>query len=303
MRLEKARGTVVPLITPLNEDESIDYSSLKGVIDHIIGGGAEGIFQLATSGEFARLSQEERYALARATVSHAKGRTAIYLGISDTATKQVLQNLAQMENLEPDFIVVSLPYYYPVQDKREIIDFFTAVARSTKLPILLYNIPATCGGSIPLSAMEHLVQIENIVGIKDSSSDVEYFKGLIRLKKSRPEFCVLVGDESVISQCLRLGGDGQVPSLANTFPKLFVEIWRLACKQNWPEMEKWIEIINNMNKMNLYSGSWMSAIGWRKAGLSLMGLCKPYLTNPHVPLGPEETKRVGEFVKLYNSLF
>ncbi len=297
------QGIVVPILTPLNKDETLCLEALSPLISHIIEGGADGIFQVSTTGEYARLSHAERHMLAEHTMKYAKGKIATYLGVSDASTKQAVFNAKKMAELSPDYLVCSLPYYYPVKDDREIISFFEEIVNATPLPLVLYNIPITCGASITISAIKELMKIKQIVGIKDSSGDLSYFKHLIELKELRSDFAVLSGDESTMSPCARLGCDGFVPSLANVFPKLFTKYQKYIWEDKFEKADEVYAQIKRMNESNLYSGSWMSAIVWRKEALYQMGIIPAHMTKPYVALSAEDKVKVSVHIATYNKLF
>jgi 4-hydroxy-tetrahydrodipicolinate synthase len=292
---ENPRGIIVPTITPLLEDETVDYAGLEALLGYICDGGAEGIFQLSTTGEYARLPHSERTRLAGYTAGLVKGRAALYVGVSDTSAKQVADNIRSVEPFEPDFLVCSLPFYYPVSGEGEAVEFFSQVARSTDLPIILYNIPATCGCGISIGALRRLCGIKSIVGIKDSSGDMAYFEQLMALKELRPDFAVLSGNEDVLAETARLGCDGFVPSSANVFPKLLAAIWHAIQEEDWTAFERLTDMVAKMNGLK-YAGSWMSVIAWKKYALYLLGLCTPHVTMPYSPLGEQEKENVRQYV-------
>ncbi len=297
------KGIVVPILTPLNSDETLCLEALPSLISHIIEGGVEGIFQVSTTGEYARLSHADRYTLAEHTMNYARGKITTYLGISDTSTKRVVFNAKEMAELSPDYLVCSLPIYYPAKDDKEIISFFEEIADKTSIPLVLYNIPVTCGAGISISAIKELIKIDKIVGIKDSSGDVSYFRQLMELKKLRPDFVILSGDESTMPPCARLGCDGFVPSLANVFPKLFTKYQKYIWEDEFEKADEVYEQIKRMNEMNFYSCSWMSAIAWRKEALYQMGIMPAHMTKPYVALSGEDKVKVSGHIATYNNLF
>lgn len=278
----RLRGIVVPLASPLEEDERPDWEGLAKLVEHVVSGGVDAIFSLGTTGEFARFDRVTRAEIARATVQAAAGRVPVLVGASDAGTRLVLEHVADAADAGADAVVVSLPYYFPVRDGVEVLAFYKAVAESSPLPIVLYNIPATCGADIGLETFKRLLDLDGIAGFKDSSGNMEYLRALIAA--ARPGFPVFVGEERLCAEGLEAGAAGLVPSLANVFPRIFAELYASAVRGDFDRTRELQKEIVEMNAINLYSGSWLSAVAWRKTALALMGICGEAMTSPYVPV-------------------
>jgi len=285
---ESLKGIIVPIATPLDEREQVDVPGTRKLIRHILDGGVHGIFCLGTTGELARLDAENVQKVIRASKEAIAGKVPLYVGVSDCGTKKVLRNMRAAEDLGADALVVTLPYYFPVRSAAEQLDYFSRIAESTRHPIILYNMPATVGASIELSVVESLAGKSNVMGIKDSSGDIAYLKQLLGVQ-ARGTLRVLVGDERIASEGLRLGADGVVPSLANIFPRLMVGLYE-ACRENdaakVSALQARIDGIND--SLNGCTSSWLASLGWKKKALQMMGICGDRVTEPFLRL-PEET--------------
>ena len=141
----KAEGIIVPLLTPVNEDESINNDALERLINYVIEGGVDAIFVMGSSGEFARFDTDFRFQTIRAAVEIVNGRVPVYAGVSDCGTRRVLRHVENAEKAKADAVVVTLPYYFPIRNDDEAYQHFSLVAANTGLPVVLYNIPSTCG--------------------------------------------------------------------------------------------------------------------------------------------------------------
>ncbi|TCL64254.1 4-hydroxy-tetrahydrodipicolinate synthase [Hydrogenispora ethanolica] len=302
MDSQELHGVIVPLVTPLHNDETVDVPALRRVINYIIKGGVHGIFPLGTSGEFARLSDAERRTIMEVTIAETQQRVPVLVGISDTGLHRVIENLKIAESLGADAVVVSPPYYYPVHDDAEIVAFYSEVAERSSLPILLYNIPVTCGTNISLAALEQILSGSGskIVGIKDSSGNRDYLQQIISRYHDNPAFRIFVGDESIGYEGLAAGAHGIVPSLGNVFPRLFVALYEAIRDGELSKARSIADQINAMNKMNLYSNSWMSAIVWRKAALSQLSLCGEKVTEPYIPITDAVRRDIAQMVAIYS---
>jgi 4-hydroxy-tetrahydrodipicolinate synthase len=285
-KIAALKGVIVPLVTPLAMNEELDLIGLGKVIDHVIDGGVDAIFSLGTTGEFARFDSTFRAHVARETVKAAAGRVPVLIGVSDTGTKRVLENMASAEAAGADAIVLSLPYYFPIKDPREILDFYAAVAAISRLPIFLYNIPSTCGAAIDIESFRKLASLEGVVGIKDSSGSIHYLKSLIQVATEcgKKPFPVYVGEEKIAAEGIAAGASGLVPSLANVFPRLFADLYAAAAAGDREKTTILSTQVVGMNAINLYSGSSLSAVAWRKTALAMMGLCGETMTAPFVPV-------------------
>lgn len=278
------RGVIVPIVTPLRDGESIDTAGLVKLLKHIVGGGVHGIFCLGTTGEFARLDEGQTREVIGTTVQAVGGKVPVYCGVGDCGTSKVLRNMRAAEGLGADVMVVTLPYYFPVRDPREQMVFFEQVIGSTDHPVILYNMPATIGSVIDLGVVEKLARKPNVLGIKDSSGELPYLQRLLAIKAGG-NLRVLVGDESIAVAGLRLGADGVVPSLANVFPRLFVNLYDACSGGSGKRADELQERINRINAgLNDTSPSWLSSLGWKKKALETMGICAARLTQPF--LGP-----------------
>ncbi len=296
----KLAGVTVPLVTPLNNDETVDYPSLRKLINYIINGNVHALFPMGTTGEFARLDPKDRYKIVEVTLSETQNRVPVLVGISDTGLNRVLENLKVAEKLGANAVAVSPPYYYPIYSDDEIIAFYSAVASRSSLPVILYNIPVTCGSNISLSALDTIVsQNPNVIGIKDSSGNLDYLLEIIKKYRNQPEFRIFVGDEALSLQGLTAGAHGLVPSLANVFPKIFVSLYQAVQKEDLQKAGKIADQINEMNQINLYSNSWMSAIAWRKAALSQLSICNERATEPYIPVPEPTRKDISRLIEAY----
>lgn len=296
-------GVIVPLLTPINSDESVNYVYLDNLIEYVIQGGVDAIFAMGPTGEFARFDKDTRGKVAAHICKKANGRLPVYVGVSDCGTRQVIEHVKRAELAGADAVACSLPYYFPISEN-EAYDFFKDIAMSTSLPVILYNIPVACGKSISFSLLEKLLHIDNIVGIKDSSGDKQYFSGIIEIcRKRRADFKVLVGTEDMIYYGLTSGADGIVPSLANPFPRLLAELYKSSLAGDYEKLKYHCDLVNKINKINSMSDSWMFTNLWRKRALELMGITNSCFTKPYTPVNDILEKEIKAVIEQYQKQF
>jgi dihydrodipicolinate synthase/N-acetylneuraminate lyase len=304
MDVKNLEGIVVPMVTPLNTDETVDYPALKKLVNYIIGGGVHALFPMGTTGEFARLSLEDRFKVLEVTVRETQNRIPVIAGISDTGLNHVLKNLTIAEQVGADAVAVTPPYYYPTYSDAEIIAFYSAVATHSSLPVILYNIPVTCGSNISLAALDQIFSKNpNVIGLKDSSGNLDYILEVINKFHHNPAIRIFIGDEALGLQGLSAGAHGLVPSLANAFPRIFVALYQAIKAGDTQKAETITAQINQMNQMNSYSKSWMSAITWRKVALAQMGICSESMTQPYIPVTDSVRKDISKLVQLYSKKY
>jgi 4-hydroxy-tetrahydrodipicolinate synthase len=299
---KKIKGIIVPLLTPILKDESLNEHQLEKLVNYVIDGGVDAIFANGTTGEFARFSAGTRGKIVEKIVRSANGRVPVYAGVSDCGTANVKENIRRAEAAGADAVVATLPYYFPNTSEYEMYCFFETIAKATQLPVILYNIPVEVGGKIPVLLIEKLQEIDNIIGVKDSGGDKRYLDALVK-QFSSPDFSILVGDEALNYYGLSNGADGLVPSLANPFPKLLAAAYKHAKEKNWEQSKYYCDIVDDMNRLNKFSDSWMSPNIWRKVALDKMGIISSYFTEPYCPVDEETEKEIEKEINRYLLLF
>lgn len=304
MKQNMGRGIITPIVTPIRRDESVNYEQLGKVLDHIITGGVDAVFVMGSTGEFARFPTETRDRVTAETVRLTAGRKPVYAGIGDAGLTNALRNLKRAEAAGADVMVVTLPYYYPIRNDEEAYSFFAAVADTTEKPVMLYNIPSTCGASISLDVIERLFARKNIIGIKDSAGDKARLEEEVRRFKNRDkDFAVVVGSEELAYDGLKMGADGVVPSLSNPFPALFADLYAAAVRKDFARLRELCDVVNGMNRLNGFCDAWMSPNVWRKKALSLMGVCDEWCTRPYVAMAPADEEKVLGAIRQYREMY
>jgi 4-hydroxy-tetrahydrodipicolinate synthase len=216
-------GIIPPCVTPFLADESLDLPGLKKQIDFLISKGVHGIFVLGTTGEFYALEDAEKQAVMATAMAHVNGRVPVYAGTGAESTREVLRltKLAEREKIAAVSIIT--PYFIkPTQ--AELVDHFKRVAESSSIGVILYNNPATCGGvNIDPATVAKLAEQKNIIGIKDSSGDMQNTLEVIR--QTPASFSVLMGRDTLILASLTFGAKGAIPASSNIAPALCVGIY------------------------------------------------------------------------------
>jgi 4-hydroxy-tetrahydrodipicolinate synthase len=212
------KGIGVALATPFLDDQSIDFESLKRLIDHVIAGGVDYLVVLGTTGESATLTASEKAHVLKAAVEYNKGRVPLMLGLGGNATQKLLDEIEATEFYGVAGILSVSPYYNkPTQEG--IIAHYRALADASPAPLVLYNIPGRTMSNLTASTTLTLSHHPNIVGIKEASGNLEQ---CMQIAASMPkDFLLLSGDDLLTKPMLSIGGSGVISVLANAIPATF----------------------------------------------------------------------------------
>ncbi|KRF06822.1 4-hydroxy-tetrahydrodipicolinate synthase [Paenibacillus sp. Soil766] len=220
----KPAGIIPAMITPFDDKQNINESALRLFVRRFIAANVHGLFCLGTNGEFFTLSMEEKLRVAEIVIEEAQGRVPIYVGAGCVGTQETAQLAARLEQMGADALSIITPYFLTFT-QQELIGHFRTVAEATKLPILLYNIPARTGNTLLPKTVMELSKVPNIVGIKDSSGSFDNILQVLEL--CDPDFAVLAGTDSLILPTLMAGGHGAIAATANVFPEVVRSIYDL----------------------------------------------------------------------------
>ena len=219
-------GIIVPILTPMYEDESVNEQELRNQIDRLINAGVHGIFPFGTNGEGYILSESEKEHVLAVCIDQVKGRVPVYAGTGCISTQDTIRLSKKAQEMGADVLSIITPSF-AAASQNELIEHYKAVADSVELPILLYNIPARTGNALAPATVEKLAQVPNIVGVKDSSGNFDNILQYIERTRGG-DFTVLSGNDSLILWTLLAGGKGGIAGCANVFPRNMVSIY-----ENW----------------------------------------------------------------------
>ena len=279
-------GIIPPVATPMLANEDLDLPRFKWYLDRLIREGVHGLFVLGTNSEFYALDEREKQQVIATAMEHVHGRLPVYAGTGAETTREVIRLTKMAEREKVDGVSVITPYFIS-PNQQEIFDHFRRIAESTSLPVILYNNPATCGGvKIEVDTVAHLAEIPNIVGVKDSSGDLQNTLEYVRVCPKR--FSVLMGRDTLIYSALQFGVRGAIPATANIAPALLAEIFN-AFQRGDMKASQAAQLRLHPIRMALALGS---APGGVKAALELLGLGIGPCRSPIAPLTKENEKKM-----------
>lgn len=288
-------GIITPLITPLSGRNSLDKEALYRLVEHIIKGGVNGVFVLGSTGEGPCLSYQLRRELIRETCRIVSSRIPVLVAISDTSMEESIDLAKVAAEAGADAVVLATPYYFPA-GQTELLQYVRTIVSELPLPAMLYNMPALTKVWFEIETLRKLIDLEGIIGIKDSSGDFAYYEELCSLKNERPNWTFFIGPEEKMIASLALGGDGGVNGGANVYPKLFVDAYRSARdgdETRQLSLQKKIEAFGKIYEVGKYASRFIKGT---KCAASILGLCDDRMAEPFNRFYPEDREKVKKIL-------
>lgn len=210
------RGSIVALITPFNEDGSVNYDRLRELVDWHVEQGTDAILALGTTAETPTLTMKEEDEIARIVIEQAAGRVPVIVGSGSNNTMMAIEQSLKYQEMGADALLVITPYYNKTS-KAGMVYHFTQVADAVDIPIYVYNVPGRTGVTITYEALAEISQHKNIVGIKEASGDMSLVSKFGKLVNEN--FNIYSGNDDINLPILSIGGAGVISVLANILPK------------------------------------------------------------------------------------
>lgn len=285
----------VALITPFKEDGSVDYDALLRLVEYQVQNGIDFLCVLGTTAETPTLTAEEKKKIKSLVIERVNGRVPILLGVGSNCTQTVIDTIKNDDMTGVDALLIAVPYYNkPSQEG--IYQHYKAIAQSTKLPIVLYNVPGRTGVNMTAATTLRLAHdFENIVAIKEASGDISQMDEII--KKKPENFDVISGDDGITFPLITLGAVGVISVIGNAFPREFSRMTRLALAGDYNSALTIHHQFTELFKLLFVDGNPAGV----KAMLSMMGMIENRLRLPLVPTRIttyEEMRRVLEGLKV-----
>jgi 4-hydroxy-tetrahydrodipicolinate synthase len=231
MRLQ---GSIVALVTPF-KDGKVDENSLRNLIKWHLEAGTHGILVLGTTGEAPVIELEERKRIMEIALEEAKGKVPLIVGTGTNNTKKVLEYTKLAQEMGFDAALIVTPYYNK-PSQNGLYEHYSYIAKNTKIPIILYNVPGRTGINLLPDTTAKLAQIENIIAIKEACGDIKQVTEL--LLKCPKDFTILSGDDFTAYATVTLGGKGVISVAANVMPKEMAKLMENALNGNIREAQE-----------------------------------------------------------------
>lgn len=210
-------GVGVAIVTPFNEDESINYDKLDQLIDYHCNNGTDSIIICGTTGESATMSEKEHMECVKFAIERTKGRLPIIAGTGSNCTRTAIDMSKEAASYGADGLLVVTPYYNKATQEG-LVGHYTAVAKEAKAPIIMYSVASRTGCNIePATAARLIKEVDNIVGIKEASGNISQVAKIMHLTDGKTD--LYSGNDDQIVPILSLGGKGVISVLSNVAPQ------------------------------------------------------------------------------------
>lgn len=287
-------GIIPALPTPFKEDCSIDFDSLKKLINEVIDAGVHGILIGGSTGEYTLLSMEERKSIIKVACEVANGRVPIMAGTSCHRTEDTISLSKFSAEVGAD-CVLAVPPYYLKTSRQGIIDYYKEVAVNSNIGVVIYHYPGATNVLLDPALILELSQLDGIVGLKNTT-DQDHTCKVINLTKDITNFAILSGYQHLILPTLSVGGDGAICIIPSLIPKEIVQLYDLVVKEN--NVKEAAQL--NKKLMPLYDCMDAEFFpGPIKAGLHILGISGETVRSPIVPATEELKEKIKvELTKL-----
>jgi len=283
-------GSMVALVTPMNEDNSLDWETLRKLVDFHVEHGTDAIVAVGTTGESPTLDMEEHCEVVRVVVKHADGRIPVIAGTGANSTLEAIELTRCAERAGANACLLVTPYYNkPTQEGLYL--HHRAIAEAVPIPQILYNVPGRTACDMLPETVERLAAIPNIVGIKEATGNLDRARDILRRCGERID--LYSGDDATAMECILLGAKGDISVTANVAPNQMHEM----CEAARAGDRNRASVIND-KLMPLHKNLFVEAnpipVKW---ALTMMGLIKAGIRLPLTPLSAKHQDTVREAMR------
>lgn len=284
------KGTGVAIVTPFNDDKSVDFASLERLVEHIISNGVEYIVVLGTTGESVTLNKEEKRRVTDKVLEVNKSRLPVVLGIGGNNTSEVIKEMKEAE-LEGISAILSVSPYYSKPTQEGIYQHYKALNEACALPIILYNVPARTGSNVLAKTVLRIANdFNNVIAVKEASGDVSQAMEIIINKPDG--FFVISGDDLMTLPLVASGADGVISVVANAYPKEFSDMVRQTASGDLKSARKNHFLLQDFINYLFADGN----PGGIKAALKILGITRDDLRLPLVNVSQSTYTKLEELI-------
>lgn len=284
-------GVVVPVITPIDKDENLDEKAFRALISFLIDSGVHGIFVGGSAGEGPLLDYSQWVRMAQTAFDEVGGRVPLMGGTMDTSTRRVVDRIRVLRDIGFRAMVVTPTFYITVKTHDEHMRFFgTAKEACGDAEMVAYNIPSCTYSTIGIETVCEMTRRGWIRYCKESGGDIAYF-GEVLTKAGDLGLKILMGDEVILSETLKMGAVGAVPVIANYEPKTLIDLYNAAVDKDYDKLQQMHERLQSLREIILKSGtSWVAGA---KYAVSTLGFGEGLPLSPLQPAEEERRRRIN----------
>jgi 4-hydroxy-tetrahydrodipicolinate synthase len=283
------QGCGTALITPFRSDLSLDEEGLRRLVRRQIEAGIHFLVPCGTTGENPTLSREEHLRVVEITLEEARGKTPVLAGCGGNNTREVARLARDLETLGADGLLVVTPFYNKPTPEG-LFQHYREVARATRLPIVVYNVPGRTALNVEPATLARLAEIETVVGVKEASGNISQIAAIFQAVP--PSFAVLSGDDAVTLPLIALGGVGIISVVSNEVPFAMARLTSLCLEGDFPAAREMHRRLHALMEINFIE----SNPGPVKAAMGLMGLIEPVFRLPAVYPKPESVRKIEQIL-------
>ena len=281
------QGCGTALITPFRSDLSLDEEGLRRLVRRQIEAGIHFLVPCGTTGENPTLTREEHLRVVEITLEEAQGQTPVLAGCGGNDTREVVELARDLEGLGADGLLVVTPYYNKPTPEG-LYQHYREVARATRLPIVVYNVPSRTGLNVEPATLARLAEIETVVGVKEASGNISQIAAIFQAVPQ--SFAVLSGDDAITLPVIALGGVGIISVVSNEVPFAMARLTSLCLEGDFPAAREMQRRLHPLMEINFIE----SNPGPVKAAMGLMGLIEPVFRLPAVYPRPESVRKIEQ---------
>ncbi|HXK60710.1 MAG TPA: dihydrodipicolinate synthase family protein [Acidobacteriota bacterium] len=291
---DRLGGVIVPIGTPVDENEQIDEQGLRRLVRHLIGAGVHAILANGSMGGFAHLEDREQLRSVEIILDETGGRVPVIANVGENGTRRVLRMARQFEKLGPDYLAVLPPFYF-LMNQHELLGFYRDVLDGVQTPTFIYNNPATTKLDVEFETICELAQHPNAAGVKDSKQDCEKWLKMIRHFRGT-NFSVCIGTEFLVAPALAMGCDGVIAGLHNVCPQIAVELYNSVCEGDLLRAARLQQHLIDLFSIFRVDGIW----GGFEVALRHLGICQKMTVKPFEPItDPAAEDRIKQILNTH----
>jgi 4-hydroxy-tetrahydrodipicolinate synthase len=281
----KFTGCGTALVTPFQPDCSLDEATLRKLVQRQIRGRVDFLVPCGTTGESPTLTRREHLRVVEIVLQEADGKIPVLAGAGGYNTQEVIELARELESLGADGLLSVTPYYNkPTQEG--LYQHYRAISRSTRLPMVLYNVPSRCGINLEPLTVKRLAAVDNIVGIKEASGNIAQVSALANAVPD--DFAILSGDDAIVLPIFALGGRGVISVASNEIPEEMAQLCRHGLRSEFDGARATHRKFLRLMEVNFIESNPIPV----KTALALMGLLKPVWRLPMTPPKVENLERI-----------
>ncbi len=287
---KKYHGVVVPMVTPVMKDGSIDTAAVERIVSNFAKYGVSPLI-MGTTGEGNSVSVKNGVEMISAAKRAANKDMVIYAGLAGTCISEQKEAAAKFIEAGADVIAATLPCYYALTPE-QMYDYYKDMADTLTVPLMLYNITITTHMSIPMDIIERLSHHPNIVGLKDSENNVPRLEEALKLFADREDFAYFCGCAANSAVALKNGADGIVPSVGNYLPKIYQDLYEAGVRGDMEKAEELQQKTIEIGKINTAGLTLGESLAGLKIIMNEAGLCETNMLPPLTKLNAETEERI-----------